>query len=172
MLTNAKKNYLFVFEVDYRHSRRMSRNPYEERYQPMDMREVREDVCYGHGLLSVWLSQWVISKENWLAVNNLRYHDAVFQVTVHRVVNIVEKRSSMPPPAMEYDRGFIDDQWYGGPPHFLDGGQSHREGSYSNDNYGYFDDNPNYGRSGRNSSPPRQVRWAWKACFLINTALC
>ncbi|XP_067446383.1 periphilin-1 isoform X2 [Thunnus thynnus] len=77
------------------------------------------------------------------------------EVTVHRVVNIVEKRSSMPRPGLEFDRGFNDDQWYGGPQNYQDARECHGEGSYPHSDRRYFDENPNFGSFRRNSSPPR-----------------
>ncbi|XP_070829318.1 uncharacterized protein [Chaetodon trifascialis] len=65
------------------------------------------------------------------------------EVTVHRVVNIVEKRNPVSRPGIEFDRGFNDDQWYGGPRNYQDGREFDRR---------YFDDDPN---SYRNSSLPR-----------------
>ncbi|XP_045892558.1 periphilin-1-like [Micropterus dolomieu] len=72
------------------------------------------------------------------------------EVTVHRVVNIVEKRSPMPRPV---DRGFNDDQWYGGPRKYPDAREYHDEGNYPLNDRRY--ENPNYGNFRRNSSPPR-----------------
>ncbi|XP_037624352.1 periphilin-1-like isoform X2 [Sebastes umbrosus] len=60
------------------------------------------------------------------------------EVTVHRVVNIVEKR---PRPAVEYDRGYDDDPWYGVPRHYHDAREYHAESSYSHDDRRYYEDN-------------------------------
>ncbi|XP_023256046.1 periphilin-1-like [Seriola lalandi dorsalis] len=76
------------------------------------------------------------------------------EVKVHRVVNIVERRSSMPRPGLEYDRGFNDDQWYGGPRNYQDARECHDESSYPPNDRRYFDENPNFGNFRRNSPPP------------------
>lgn len=75
------------------------------------------------------------------------------EVTAHRLVSIVDKRSQMPRPLLEYDRGFNDDQWYGGH-RYQDAGESHGEGSYRPSDRRYHDDNFG-GNFRRNSSPPR-----------------
>uniref|UniRef100_A0A8C9XIS6 Periphilin 1 n=1 Tax=Sander lucioperca TaxID=283035 RepID=A0A8C9XIS6_SANLU len=72
------------------------------------------------------------------------------EVKVHRVVNIVEKRSPMPRPLVEFDRGFSDDQWYGGPRNYPDARECPGEGSYPPSDRQYFD-----GNFRRNASPPR-----------------
>ncbi|XP_068459387.1 periphilin-1-like [Clinocottus analis] len=72
------------------------------------------------------------------------------EVTVQRVVNIVDKRSPMPRPHVEFDRGFNDDQWYGGPRNYQDTRDFHGEGSYPPNDRRYFDDNP-YGDFRRNA---------------------
>ncbi|XP_044049211.1 periphilin-1-like isoform X2 [Siniperca chuatsi] len=77
------------------------------------------------------------------------------EVTVRRVVNIVEKRSHMPRPGVEYDRCFNDDQWYGGPRNYPDTREYHGEGSYPPNDRRYFDENHNFGNFRRNSSAPR-----------------
>ncbi|XP_042352448.1 periphilin-1 isoform X2 [Plectropomus leopardus] len=74
------------------------------------------------------------------------------EVTGHRVVNIVEKRSRMPRPLLEYDRAY-DDQWYGDPRHYQEAGESHGEDSYRAYDRRYYDDN--FGNFRRNNSPPR-----------------
>ncbi|XP_008274320.1 periphilin-1 [Stegastes partitus] len=96
------------------------------------------------------------------------------EVTVHRVVNIVEKRNPMPRQGLEFDRGFNDDSWYGSPRNYQDSYQdsypdsyqdnyqdsyqearSHSEGSYPPSDRRYFDDSANFGSYRRHSSPPR-----------------
>eukprot|EP00064_Thunnus_orientalis_P010351 superscaffoldBa00001400_g10377 len=61
----------------------------------------------------------------------------------------------MPRPGLEFDRGFNDDQWYGGPQNYQDARECHGEGSYPHSDRRYFDENPNFGSFRRNSSPPR-----------------
>ncbi|KAG8012794.1 Periphilin-1, partial [Nibea albiflora] len=85
-----------------------------------------------------------------------------FQVTVHRVVNIVEKRNPMSQSGMELDRGFNDDKLYGGPRGYQDVRDPHGEGSYPPNDHRFFD-SPNYGGFRRYSPPPRNVRQAWKS---------
>lgn len=66
-----------------------------------------------------------------------------FQVTLHRVVNIVDERSPMPRLQVGYDRRFDDDQWYGGPQNYRDARECYGdEGFPPNDRRRYFDDNP------------------------------
>ncbi|TKS73673.1 Periphilin-1 [Collichthys lucidus] len=55
---------------------------------------------------------------------------------------------------IEFDRGFNDDKFYGGPRGYQDARDPHGEGSYP-PNDRFFDDNPNYGSFRRYSSPPR-----------------
>ncbi|XP_075998418.1 uncharacterized protein LOC142992039 [Genypterus blacodes] len=69
------------------------------------------------------------------------------QVMVQRVVNI-EKRKAIPRPEPDYDRGYGEDQWYGGP-------RNYSEGYYSQDDRRYVEDHPNFGSFRRNSPPPR-----------------
>ncbi|XP_040894795.1 periphilin-1 [Toxotes jaculatrix] len=107
----------------YRHGRKSIREAYEERFLPMDTREVK----------------------------------------VHRVVNIVEKRSPMP--RLEYDRGLHDDQWYGGPRNYQDARECHGEGSYPPSDRRYFDENPNFGDFRRKSSPPRNEGLYSQQCY-------
>ncbi|XP_054631199.1 periphilin-1-like isoform X3 [Dunckerocampus dactyliophorus] len=82
------------------------------------------------------------------------------EVTVHRVVNIVDRRSAHPSSggAMSYDRGFDDDQWYNEGPNY------HGETCHMEDDYlpnRYYNENPNYGNVRRESpcrhqEPPYQ----------------
>ncbi|KAM6926297.1 uncharacterized protein PEZ65_009853 isoform 1-T2 [Lycodopsis pacificus] len=62
------------------------------------------------------------------------------EVTVHRVVNIVDKRSPMPRPHVEFDGGFDDDQWYGGPRRYYDERECHEDDSFPSNDRRYFDD--------------------------------
>ncbi|XP_071389191.1 periphilin-1-like isoform X1 [Centroberyx affinis] len=78
----------------------------------------------------------------------------VREVTVQRVVNIVEKRGSVTRPELEYDRGYDEDQWYGGSRTHQDAREYRGEGAYPSNDRGYTDDNPNFGSFRRNSSPP------------------
>ncbi|XP_051238378.1 periphilin-1 isoform X2 [Dicentrarchus labrax] len=84
------------------------------------------------------------------------------EVTVHRVVNIVEKRSSIHRPGIEFDRGFNDGQWYGGPRNYQDSRECHDEGSYPPSDRRYFDDNTNFRR---NSSPSRNEGTYSQQCY-------
>ncbi|XP_024137980.1 periphilin-1 [Oryzias melastigma] len=74
------------------------------------------------------------------------------EVTVHRVVNIVEKRNLGPRPAMEYDRGFNDHSWYGGSQYYKDTQGYYTEDGYPPNDEQYFDEKPYYGSFGRSSS--------------------
>ncbi|XP_054476087.1 periphilin-1-like isoform X2 [Anoplopoma fimbria] len=71
------------------------------------------------------------------------------EVTSHRVVNIVDKRSHMPRPHMEFERGFNDDQWYDGPRNYQDA-REYEEGSFPPNDRRYFDDN-SHGNFRRNT---------------------
>ncbi|KAM9854616.1 uncharacterized protein ACBR49_003151 isoform 2-T2 [Aulostomus maculatus] len=75
------------------------------------------------------------------------------EVTLHRVVNIVGKRNAGPP--LDFDRDY-NDEWYRGPSNYHDAVDFHRQGSYPDSDYRYYDDNPNFGGFRRNPSPPRQ----------------
>ncbi|XP_029290108.1 periphilin-1 isoform X2 [Cottoperca gobio] len=74
------------------------------------------------------------------------------EVTVHRVVNIVEKRNPMPRQNMEYAR---DDQWYGGTRNYQDAREDLGEGSYPTTDRQYFDEHSDFSNFRRNTSPPR-----------------
>lgn len=104
-----------------------------------------------------------------LIILHAKYDIVSFQVTVHRVVNIVEKRG--PIPRLEFDRGFNDDQWYGGPQNYQDARECHGEGSYPLNDRRYFDENPNFGGFRRNSSPPRNVSLEW-LFYKWNSVMC
>ncbi|KAI3371146.1 hypothetical protein L3Q82_023776, partial [Scortum barcoo] len=108
----------------YPHGRRLIREAYEERFSPMEAREV----------------------------------------TVHRVVNIVERRSPGPRQVVDYDRGHHDDQWYGGRRNYHDAREYHGESSYPPSDR-YFDENLNYGSFRRNSPPPRNEDLYPKQCY-------
>ncbi|XP_041652059.1 periphilin-1-like [Cheilinus undulatus] len=77
------------------------------------------------------------------------------EVTVHRVVNIVDKRNPMPQPGYEYDRGYDDDQWYSEPHRYEEDREYHEDYGYPHSDRRYYDDNPNYGHFRRKSPPPR-----------------
>ncbi|XP_034541129.1 periphilin-1-like isoform X2 [Notolabrus celidotus] len=77
------------------------------------------------------------------------------EVTVHRVVNIVEKRNPMPRPGLDYQRGFDEDQWYDNLNSYPDDREYHEEYGYPPNDRRYYDDNPSSGNFRRNSSPPR-----------------
>ncbi|KAM8751320.1 uncharacterized protein AB9X84_012935 isoform 2-T3 [Acanthopagrus schlegelii] len=74
----------------------------------------------------------------------------VREVKVHRVVNIVEKRNPMPRPMDGYDRGYDDDQWYGGPRNYAR--ECHGEDGYPPSDRRYYEESHSYRR---NSPPPR-----------------
>ncbi|XP_047452120.1 periphilin-1-like [Mugil cephalus] len=76
------------------------------------------------------------------------------EVTVHRVVNIVERRSPKPRP-VEFDRGYNDDEWYGVSRDYPDMRGCHGEGSYVPSDRRYFDDDPSFGSFRRNFLPPQ-----------------
>ncbi|XP_061892011.1 periphilin-1-like [Entelurus aequoreus] len=85
------------------------------------------------------------------------------EVTLHRVVNIVERRNPHPE-AVAYDRAF-DDPWYNDVPNYLDspnyqeGPNFHGEDRCVEDDYPpsrYYDDNPNYGNVPSESPPHHQ----------------
>ncbi|MEQ2278717.1 hypothetical protein AMECASPLE_001820 [Ameca splendens] len=101
------------------------------------------DMAYQHGRKSIRQSY-----EERFAPKDAR------EVTVHRVVNIIEKRSPIPRPGMDVDRGY-DDQRYGGPRNYQSGRGYHSEDSYLPDDNQYYDENPNYGSYRRNSPPHR-----------------
>nr|XP_057943469.1 periphilin-1-like isoform X2 [Doryrhamphus excisus] len=75
------------------------------------------------------------------------------EVTVHRVVNIVDRRNAHPSSggAMSYDRSFNEDQWYNDAPNYP-GEACRMEDDYMPNRY--YEENPNYG-NGRRDSPPR-----------------
>ncbi|KAM3609548.1 uncharacterized protein V6R79_016703 [Siganus canaliculatus] len=74
------------------------------------------------------------------------------EVTVHRVVNFVEKRNPPPWPLNDYDRGHNDDQWYDDPRNYQEPRECYGEGGHPQNDRRHFDDNTNFRR---NSSPPR-----------------
>ncbi|XP_034390800.1 periphilin-1-like [Cyclopterus lumpus] len=73
------------------------------------------------------------------------------EVTVHRVVNIVDRRSPIPRSHVEFDRGFNNEQWYGGPRNYHDTREFHGENSYPPNDRRYSDDN-SHGNFHRNVS--------------------
>lgn len=78
------------------------------------------------------------------------------EAPVYRVVNIVEKRSSMPRPEMEYEAGYEEDQWYGTPRHYREPkGEYHSEDAYPHEDRRHFDEDSYYGNFQRNSPPYR-----------------
>uniref|UniRef100_G3NJ63 Periphilin-1 C-terminal domain-containing protein n=1 Tax=Gasterosteus aculeatus aculeatus TaxID=481459 RepID=G3NJ63_GASAC len=84
------------------------------------------------------------------------------QVTLHRVVNIVDERSPMPRLQVGYDRRFDDDQWYGGPQNYRDARECYGdEGFPPNDRRRYFDDNPhcNFRRNISQNEGPSSPQW-------------
>ncbi|XP_013876281.1 periphilin-1 isoform X2 [Austrofundulus limnaeus] len=112
-IPNWKRN--LSFNMAYHHDRSSIREAYEERFSPVDAREV----------------------------------------TVHRVVNIVEKRNPTSWQGPEYERGYDGDPYYGEPRY-----QSNARGYYAEDYFQpndgqYFDENPDYDSFRRNSPPNR-----------------
>ncbi|XP_041853184.1 periphilin-1-like isoform X2 [Melanotaenia boesemani] len=85
------------------------------------------------------------------------------EVTAHRVVSIVEKRSSMPRPGLEFDRGCDDEQWYGGTRNYQESRGYHEDDCYTSNRY--FDEMPNYSSFRRNSSPPRNEASYSQQCY-------
>lgn len=82
------------------------------------------------------------------------------QVTVHRVVNIVDRRNGLGQPrsGQDYDRGFMDDHSHGGSRIYQDSREYHNEGNYSQSDRRYYEDKHNFGGNfRRSSSPPRNV---------------
>ncbi|XP_029992702.1 periphilin-1 [Sphaeramia orbicularis] len=78
------------------------------------------------------------------------------EVTFHRVVNIVEKRTPTPLLGFEYDRRVSDDQWYDDPRNYQDSREFQEDGGYPSSDCRYFEnDNPSYGNFHRNSPPLR-----------------
>ncbi|XP_038164827.1 periphilin-1-like isoform X2 [Cyprinodon tularosa] len=76
------------------------------------------------------------------------------EVTVHRVVNIVEKRNPMTRPGGEFDRGY-DDQRYRGPRDYNSGRGYHTKDTYRSDDSQYYDENSSYDNYRRHSPPHR-----------------
>ncbi|XP_015237811.1 PREDICTED: periphilin-1-like [Cyprinodon variegatus] len=76
------------------------------------------------------------------------------EVTVHRVVNIVEKRNPMTRPGAEFDRGY-DDQRYRGPRDYNSGRGYHTKDTYRSDDSQYYDENSSYDNYRRHSPPHR-----------------
>uniref|UniRef100_A0A3Q2U362 Periphilin 1 n=1 Tax=Fundulus heteroclitus TaxID=8078 RepID=A0A3Q2U362_FUNHE len=153
--------FLFVFVVAYQHSRKSIRETYEEHFSQKDAREVCEGVvsryqvlyrCLGEAT-SRWSQAWncIILKSLKL---NLTIGVLCFQVTVHRVVNIIEKRSPMPRPGLDFDRAY-DDQRYRGSRNYQSERGYRSEDGYLPEDSQYYEDNPNYG-SYRRKSPPHR----------------
>ncbi|KAM4553954.1 uncharacterized protein V3H82_018277 [Fundulus diaphanus] len=76
------------------------------------------------------------------------------EVTVHRVVNIIEKRSPMPRPGLDFDRAY-DDQRYRGSRNYQSERGYRSEDGYLPEDSQYYEENPNYG-SYRRKSPPHR----------------
>ncbi|KAM9755041.1 uncharacterized protein ACNS7B_007712 [Menidia menidia] len=76
------------------------------------------------------------------------------EVRVHRVVNIVEKRSSLPRQGLEHERRYGDEQWYEGPRNYQEARGYHCEEGYP-PNERYFEEKPSYNSFRRGSPPPR-----------------
>lgn len=92
-----------------------------------------------------------------------------FQVTVRRVVNVLERGASFHPPVENYDTGFEDDRWFDDDPMYT-GEECPRDNNYPSERY--FNDNPNYVSFHRNSPPHHQVRQdmdGWKHILPLNS---
>ncbi|KAL3045303.1 hypothetical protein OYC64_013547 [Pagothenia borchgrevinki] len=77
------------------------------------------------------------------------------EVTVHRVVNIVEKGNSMPRTNVNYgSKSSNFSMWNDGPRNYQDSREFHGNDSYPPNDRRYFDDNSN-NNFRRNASPPR-----------------
>nr|XP_046249440.1 periphilin-1-like [Scatophagus argus] len=81
------------------------------------------------------------------------------EVTVHRVVNIIDRRSPAP---REFDRGFNDDPWYDDSRNYQDAREYYEEGWYPPSDRRYFDDSPHFRR---NSSPSRNEGSYSQSCY-------
>lgn len=77
------------------------------------------------------------------------------EVTLHRVVSIVDKRGHMPRSGQEYDNGYDDNQWYGEPRHYQDTRDYYDEDYYPHGERHYYDGHSNFGNFRRNSPPHR-----------------
>lgn len=75
----------------------------------------------------------------------------------------------MPRPVEGYDRGYDDDQWYGGPRNYQGARECHGEDGYPPSDRRYYEESHSYRR---NSPPPRNVRQSWNACFVNLNMLC
>ncbi|XP_063760324.1 periphilin-1-like isoform X2 [Eleginops maclovinus] len=90
-----------------------------------------------------------------------RYEECVLgaesrEVTVHRVVNIVEKGNTVPRTNMNYgSKSSNFSTWNDGPRNIQDSRGFHVEDSYRSNDRRYFDDSSNVGNFRRNTSPPR-----------------
>ncbi|KAL6106454.1 pphln1 [Pungitius sinensis] len=83
------------------------------------------------------------------------------EVTLHRVVNIVDKRSPMPRVQVGYDRSFDNDQWYGGPRNYHDAREPYGDGGFAPNDRRYFDDSPpcNFRRNISQNEGPSSQQW-------------
>ncbi|XP_058502137.1 periphilin-1-like isoform X2 [Solea solea] len=75
------------------------------------------------------------------------------EVTVHRLVSIVDERNQMPRQEADYDRRFQDNQWSSGTRNYRDSREFCEEGYYQF-NETYCDENPNYLSFLGNPPPP------------------
>nr|XP_019934850.1 PREDICTED: periphilin-1-like [Paralichthys olivaceus]XP_019934851.1 PREDICTED: periphilin-1-like [Paralichthys olivaceus]XP_019934852.1 PREDICTED: periphilin-1-like [Paralichthys olivaceus] len=87
------------------------------------------------------------------------------EVNFRQVVNIGEKRSVVPRPGSEYDRGFHDDQWYSGPRGYQDTQEYYAESSYPPEDHHYYEDHSNYDNFHRNPSPSRNEDTYSQQCY-------
>lgn len=94
-------------------------------------------------------------------------------MTVHRVVNIVEKGNSMPRSNVNYgSKSSNFSMWNDGPRNYQDSREFHGHDSYPQNDRQYFDDNSYNNNYRRNASPPRNVSKSWYGlknyiCFLF-----
>ncbi|XP_017261502.1 periphilin-1 isoform X2 [Kryptolebias marmoratus] len=78
------------------------------------------------------------------------------EVTVHRVVNIVEKRNTpVPWQGSQYERGYDEDPHYGGPRNYSSARGYYKEDRFLPNDSRYFDENPNHENFRKNSPPHR-----------------
>uniref|UniRef100_A0A1A8IE47 Periphilin-1 C-terminal domain-containing protein n=1 Tax=Nothobranchius kuhntae TaxID=321403 RepID=A0A1A8IE47_NOTKU len=83
------------------------------------------------------------------------------EVTVHRVINIVEKKPSVPWQAAEYEQGYDHDPHYSDPsPRNYDTRRYHEEDSFLSNDYQYYEEHPDYSAFYRSDTPPRNEAYS------------
>lgn len=123
---------------------------------PQRMREryAKRLLCDARWHAALWLLLPLLL--HYTKIISMKCQNWSFQVIVHRVVNIIDKRNPMPRPGLEFDRGY-EDQRCGGPRNYQSGRGYHSEDGYQPDDSQYYDENLNYGSYRRNSPPHRNV---------------